>query len=127
VKPGAAQDDPNDPAFLRFERLLKDRVRQKLKLSPRITLSNTTPAECAGRQGINPSYDLPEADIQEEPQNFIQTLLFPDRMEARLSALREGARRTIEEQGINTLFAAYGFLEWYEAPQSDRPLYAPTG
>ena len=46
-------------------------------------------------------------------------------MEARLSALREGARRAIEETGANTCFAAYGFLEWYEAPNSDRSLYAP--
>ena len=118
-------DDPNNPVFLKLERLLKDRVRT-LGLPVRLNLANISPAECARIQGIKPSYDLTSSDSQDDGDvNEIQTLLFPDRMEARLSSLREGARRALEEQGINTLFAAYGFLEWYEAPQSETPLYAP--
>jgi len=121
-------DDPNNPTFIRLERDLKDRVRLKLGLPPRPTRATMTPAECARLHGIEPSYDLPRLDAPTEDQrnhNEIQTLLFPDRMEAKLSALRDAARRTMEEQGINTLFAAYAFLEWYEAPQSNKPYYAP--
>ncbi len=121
-------DDPNNPVFSRLERNLKDRVRLKLGLSPRLTRANISVADCAKMQGLNPSYDLPFPDGslgEQHDDKEIQTLLFPDRMEAKLSALRDGARRAIEEQGINTFFGAYGFLEWYEAPQSEKPLYAP--
>jgi len=121
-------DNPNDPAYLRLDRHLKDRVRLSLGLPARPTRSTISLAECARMHGLEPSYDLPDTDapIQERHNDSqMQTLLFPERMEAKLSALRDGARRSIEEQGINTLFAAYGFLEWYEAPQSDKPRYAP--
>jgi hypothetical protein len=123
-----AGDDPNNPALLMLERALRDRVRAKLGLPPRPTRAVISLADVARAQGLDPSYELPEPGGEErEPHHNgeIQTLALPDRMDAKLAALREGARRALEETGINTCFAAYGFIEWYESADSERPLYAP--
>jgi len=121
-------DDPNDPAFVRMERALRDRVRATLGLPPRPDQRAMPVGEYARQVGLNPSFDLPQSGDQNSARHLdaeIQTLLFPDRMQAKLTSLREGARRSLEETGINTLYAAYGFLEWYEAPHSEKPMYAP--
>ena len=43
----------------------------------------------------------------------------------RLRLLRERARSDLRDRGVHTLFAAFGFLEWYEDATSDRPHLAP--
>jgi hypothetical protein len=35
------------------------------------------------------------------------------------------ARTSIEEQGVNILYVAFGLLQWYEAPHSDEVILAP--
>jgi hypothetical protein len=125
---GLPDEDRQSPTLLRLERELRNRVRTGLGLAPRPSRRLISVAEQARAQGLDPNYDLPRPEPIIEARHEddeIQTLLFPDRMEARLSALREGARRALEETGINTCFAAYGFLEWYESVDSEKPLYAP--
>jgi very-short-patch-repair endonuclease/DNA polymerase III delta prime subunit len=84
------------------------------------------PAWATGN-GINPSFELAAASsgARRHEDNQIQTLLLPDSMEKKLSAIREDARLANEELGISTLFAAFGFLEWYEAETSDVTFFAP--
>ncbi len=121
-------DDPNNPALLTLERALRDRVRAKLGLLPRPKRGVISLADVARSQGLDPSYELPTPGVEDREAHHageIQTLSLPDRMEAKLAALREGARRALEETGINTCFAAYGFVEWYESAASEKPLYAP--
>ncbi|WDL97662.1 DUF3320 domain-containing protein [Alicyclobacillus sp. ALC3] len=48
-----------------------------------------------------------------------------DQLKNRLLHSYRTARTSMEEQGANTLFLAMGFLEWYEAESSDKPLMAP--
>jgi len=120
--------DESSRAFLKAERALKDRVRQQLGLPPRPNREEMTPAEYAGSIGLDPSYDLlvTSADSAEKHRDtLIQTLLFPDQMERKLSGLRDLTRQGIQEMGINTLYAAYGFLEWYESSSSTRKMFAP--
>ena len=57
-------DDPNDPAFVRIERALRDRVRVKLGLPPRPDQTTMSVAEYARQVGLNPSFDLPESEDQ---------------------------------------------------------------
>ena len=83
--------------------------------------------EIAKKYGINPGYVLPthgEAKKSHEDK-FIQTLLKPEAMDKKLHGLHSLIRLDIEETGVNTLYGAFGFLEWYEADHSDQPLYAP--
>ena len=46
-------------------------------------------------------------------------------MERTLSAIYDQVRSSLQETGVNTLYLALGYLEWYEAPNSQTPMYAP--
>jgi hypothetical protein len=55
----------------------------------------------------------------------LQTRLTPEGLQKRLLSLFYEGQTLEEEQGINVLYLALGFLEWREARQSDLPRYAP--
>jgi hypothetical protein len=46
-------------------------------------------------------------------------------METNLSGLLSQIRIGLSEMGVNTLYCAWGFLEWYESDDSDTPMLAP--
>ena len=84
--------------------------------------------ENAANLGIRTSYDLPEIGNEENPRHFdkvIQTLQYPDDLEAILRRIGASARTALEESGTNMLYLVFGFLEWYESADSTDPLYAP--
>lgn len=58
-------------------------------------------------------------------QRRLYSTLPEDELQARLTETYRTARLSLEEGGANTLFLALGFLRWFEADQSDRPLHAP--
>jgi hypothetical protein len=95
--------------------------------------TDTTPRfnleQWARDNGINPSYDLPEkstiAFAGKHLDDQIQTLLLPEALEKKMARIREDARLVEQEQGTSTLYAAFGFLEWYEDTVSQEPRYAP--
>jgi very-short-patch-repair endonuclease len=55
----------------------------------------------------------------------LQTAMSSESLQKRLLGIYYDARTFEEEQGVNILFLALGFLEWYEPPTSDLPRYAP--
>ena len=55
----------------------------------------------------------------------LQTKLTPEGLQKRLLSLYRDAKSLLDEQGVDVLFLAIGFLEWYEAPNSETPRYAP--
>ena len=55
----------------------------------------------------------------------LETNLVSDQLQKRLLRLEAEAKTFVEEQGVNCLFLALGFLEWYEDPKSDKPRFAP--
>lgn len=55
----------------------------------------------------------------------LQTKLLSPKLQKRLLQLYYDARNFEEEQGVNILYLALGFLKWFEAGSSDRPRYAP--
>ena len=55
----------------------------------------------------------------------LRTLLSSEQLQKRLLKLFYDARTYEEEQGVNILYLALGFLKWYEDPNSDRERYAP--
>src|SRR5947209_12217326 len=104
----------------KLERQLRDRVRLELGLAP---FSPTTdPQRRAKEVGINPDYDLPHNDGQ-RARHFhdlkIQTLFFREDLDRKLAALRDAARVLLSDAGLNALYCAFGFLEYYESPSSD--------
>lgn len=57
--------------------------------------------------------------------NFIETPLGPEALARRLLGLSASARTAEEEQGLNILYLAIGFLRWRESPSSDVLREAP--
>lgn len=55
----------------------------------------------------------------------IQTLLYPADMERQLRKIASEAKSAVEETGTNMLFLVFGFLEFYDSEDSDRPMLAP--
>ena len=84
-------------------------------------------ADRARELGIDPSYDLPSQgkDKRSHSDAKIQTLLFRESMEAKLSAIREADKTLLDDAGITALYAAFGVIEWFESNDSDLPLFAP--
>ncbi len=55
----------------------------------------------------------------------LQTELIDTKLQRKLLSLFYDARTAEEEQGVNILYLAQGFLKWYEAENSDVARYAP--
>ena len=113
----------------RLEREARDHVRLLLgrgKWEPEQGLS---PDDLARRHGIEPSFDLPLSGggihIDRHHDDALQSLLHEEDLTTRLRLLRERAQSDLRDRGVNTLFAAFGFLEWYEDSVATIPLLAP--
>ena len=109
---------------------LKARLRVKLGMPVREKASALSLEDHARSIGLEPSYDVPKANTQEplssaHTDRFLQTLLLPDAMERRLSGVNENHRIALREKGVNTLYCAFGCLEWFEDSNSDRAFFAP--
>jgi hypothetical protein len=124
------EDDLESPAFAKSERALKDRVRERLGLGPRPDYKTMSTAAWARECGLDPRYDLPVPApandwADKHLDNRIQTLLVPEAMDRKLAGLRELTRSMLQEMGVDALYCAFGFLEWYEDDSSDVARYAP--
>lgn len=67
--------------------------------------------------------DIPKTERQND--SCLQTKLTSTKLQTRLLRIYYDAQTAIEEQGINILYLALGFLKWYESNDSDAPKYAP--
>ncbi len=55
----------------------------------------------------------------------VRTSYTPVKLEARITTSYRTARTLLQEQGVNSLFLTFGFLEWYEDVNSRSPKRAP--
>jgi Protein of unknown function (DUF4011) len=122
----ALDDDPDGEETRRIERRLKDRVRTQLGLKPLAEIKEMTLANFARLHGIDPQFDLPPIEKSKKQANsYLQLLMLPDQMERSLAGISDQTRTALQEKGVNTLYAAIGYLEWYESESSEKPLLAP--
>jgi hypothetical protein len=56
---------------------------------------------------------------------YLQTTLSDDKLQRKLLSLHRDAKTLEEEQGINALYLALGFLKWFEDRNSEKPRMAP--
>ena len=75
--------------------------------------------DLAGFDGVD------EIDESRFTDRLLDTNLDTDALQKRLLQLARDARTAEEEQGINILFLAVGFLAWFEDERSDVPREAP--
>lgn len=55
----------------------------------------------------------------------LRTLLSESELVHVMTGLRRQAKISMEENGVNTVYLALGFLQWYETERSEKPRYAP--
>ncbi len=116
----------DDYALAEAETRLRVRLRDKLGLPPRLNRKTVNPAEHARSLGIAPEIELPaEASKEGHDDRTLQTLKWPDTLDATLEKIADGARLAEQEMGVSTLFLVFGFLEWAESTDPARRLYAP--
>ena len=120
---------PSNKDLQQLELALRDRVRVKLGMKP-VRRDKVMPREDYARElGIEPDYELPAVPAKRvkyaRHQKEFQTLLYPDELERKLSAIHEQARLSESETGLNTLHFAFGFLEWYEDDNSSEAIFSP--
>ncbi len=79
--------------------------------------------------GLPTSVDLPEPAslpaVRGGRAGRVQTLHYPNDLEAILRRISYTARTAIEESGTKILHLIFGFLEWFESDSSDQPHLAP--
>jgi very-short-patch-repair endonuclease len=72
-----------------------------------------------------PAEPLPAAaPLARRQEPWLATELGAERLQGRLLRLYYDARTHYEERGVNVLYLALGFLEWYE-PAAQQPRHAP--
>ena len=113
----------DEAALEKLDRQLRDRVRANLALPPRPTRKELNRVDHARSLGIEPNHHLdPSRDID---VRALQTLKFPDELEAILEKISGDARLAEQEMGLSTLYLAFGFLEWYDSDTSEKKAFAP--
>ncbi|MBP3798864.1 MAG: DUF3320 domain-containing protein [Ruminococcus sp.] len=67
------------------------------------------------------------ADIasKEFKSRRLRTFLSETELEKTMKKLHRLAKVSIEENGVNTIYLALGFLKWFETDKSEKPRYAP--
>ncbi len=98
--------------------------------------------EWAEALGMTVHFDLPESALINDsvstaegvspeviPARYkdttIQTLLFPEELEASLRNLQRKTDLALQEMGTNILYLAFGFLEWFDSDDADKGRVAP--
>lgn len=81
----------------------------------------------AARAGISTSFEFPANPSGSNGRRLhgIQTLLYPADLERQLRKIASEAKTAVEETGTNMLFLVFGFLEFYDSEDSERPMLAP--
>lgn len=85
--------------------------------------------EYAKQLGISTTYELPEQALDASSSGVggarLRVLLYPEDLERQCRRIARDAQSAIEETGTNMLYLVFGFLEFYESDDSERPLNAP--
>jgi very-short-patch-repair endonuclease len=66
-----------------------------------------------------------EVGIHSKPLAALRSRVSREVLDRRVVKFFREARIIEEEQGINILFLAFGFLKWFEDPRSEEPCWAP--
>ncbi len=118
----APPDDMSSPSspIVPTDSESKSQVDTELKPEPIASVDDgeiRDDAETAGP--IEPAMTLRPTDQK------LQTLLPADDLQKRLLRTFYDARSSQQEQGVNTLYLAIGFLRWYEDAEADKPRDVP--
>ena len=112
-----------------IEREARDLVRLRLGMGEWKSERDLSAEDLCRARGIDPGYELPLSTQEESAtrhhDSALQTLFPEEILSASLARLRDRASSSISQTGVATLFASFGFLEWFESDDSDQPHLAP--
>ncbi|CAK8162297.1 hypothetical protein CAXC1_110005 [Candidatus Xenohaliotis californiensis] len=109
-----------------IERELRNKIRKGLNLPAWEEQKSFSNIEIAEKHHLDPSYEMPnpiskdQENAKKHTDKFIQTLLKPEEMSRKLNGLYSHIQMDIEESSVNTLYAAFGFLEWHKPDNSTK-------
>lgn len=81
--------------------------------------------EIAKKHGINPDFDLKISEIELIKSNNTYVLCAFDRYQRNLNKISQTTKEDLRDLGVNTLYCALGFLEWYESDASEEVITSP--
>ncbi len=103
-------------------RLINARLDPRSGLLPVLHPSFFDLWEHTAIKGKSLSFDEP-SDAPDKSQAI--TPLLEKALDNKLKRLELAARTSLSEQGVNTLFLAFGFLSWYETADATAPVLSP--
>lgn len=123
--------DPDDDEAFDKGRALEWKLRQKVRglrgLKPLADDPNkVSEQELAERSGIDLSFELPiKGNAAKHEDEKIQTPYRQNQLNARANGLYSQITLDEQESGANTLYFAFGFLEWKPEQQQQKGMQAP--
>lgn len=87
--------------------------------------TETTPDEEVETPGVGSGDEVTQADLARYHDGKLRTMLSSEDLQKRLLRTFYDARTSQQEQGVNTLYLALGFLKWYEDDTSEKARFAP--
>jgi hypothetical protein len=109
-----------------YQRLVNDELGFYLK--PFDDEDDDNAATSSDDGELSADLDLTEPDFDNAPHHNddqLQTHLNVEKLETTLKHISREARSCIEETGVNPLYLALGFLEWFESRDSNEKRLAP--
>lgn len=103
-----------------FNRLVEE--RKKFTFLP---MSLDSSVSESPQQEVYVPDEVEGALLEKHTDAKLQTTLSPDGLHKKLLSLYRETRRIEEEQGINVLYLALGFLTYFDSEKSERPFYGP--
>lgn len=115
--PRPSENELVEQGYIDFDPVRKEEIARR----------KPTPEAWAKYHGIATPYEMPEGSSagSNHRDTRLQTLLFPESLEARLRSVRTRANSAETEMGCNILFLAVGFLEWSDSEDSEITRIAP--
>ena len=108
---------------------LRDRIRTQLHMSPIHRGKMPDAREYALKLGLNAGWEVPKPNQVKTPgkhsDNFLQTMLFPQDLTRKMRGIYDDFKLKQSETGVNALFLAFGFVEWYDSGDSNVAIQSP--
>jgi hypothetical protein len=82
-------------------------------------------SELASHPNSEPASGKCNAGAMSATDDVLHTRLTPEELDRRLQALMDDSSTLMQEQGVNVLYLALGFLKWFELDAPEAPRYAP--
>ena len=108
-----------------FTRLVRDKINLRFRADPAATAREGQAISDADDQLITSSRELMVVSLAPPNSDVLQTRLGENKLSKKLLKFWRDAKTLEEEQGVNILYVAIGFLRWFEDDRSQVPREAP--